>query len=129
MWRQFRPIFGFQAVATAAAALLAGWLAGGHGAMSAVLGGLASMIAGLGFALMVAKNKTRTAGEVLRDAFRAEAVKIVLGFGFLWLVFRIYSEVVAVALVGAFCLTILIFSMAFFVNAAEKPEKPEKLAK
>ncbi len=126
MWRQFRPIFGFQAVATAALALLAGWLAGGHGAVSAVLGGLASMIAGLGFALMVAKNKTRSAGEVVRDAFRAEAVKIVVAFGFLWLVFRMYQEVVAVALIGAFCLTILIFSMAFFVNGAKAPDKLAK---
>jgi ATP synthase protein I len=123
VWRQFRPIFGFQVVATAVAALLAGWLGGGHGAASAVLGGLASIIAGFGFALMVAKNKTRSAGEVLRDAFRAEAVKIVLAFGFLWLVFRMYQDVVAVALIGAFCVTILIFSMAFFVNAAEKPAK------
>ncbi len=116
MWRQFRPIFGFQALATAVMAMLAGGLAGNHGAASAGLGGLVSIIAGFGFALMVAKNKTRTAGEVLRDAFRAEAVKIALGFGLLWLVFRVYQDVVAVALVGAFCVTILIFSMAIFVG-------------
>ena len=123
MWRQFRPVFGFQAVATAVMALFAAWVSGGHGAVSAVLGGLVSIIAGLGFALMVAKNKTRTAGEVLRDAFRAEAVKIVLGFGLLWLVFRVYQDVVAVALVGAFCITILIFSMAIFVGDPKAPKQ------
>ena len=101
MWRQFRPVFGFQAVATALMALLAGWLSGSHGAISAVLGGLASMLAGLGFVLMVAKNKKRSAGEVLRDAFRAEAVKVVTGFGFLYLVFKWYGDVVAAALIGA----------------------------
>jgi ATP synthase protein I len=122
VWRQFRPIFGFQAVATAAMAILAAWISGGHGAVSAVLGGLVSIIAGLGFALMVAKNKTRTAGEVLRDAFRAEAVKIALGFGLLWLVFRVYQDVVAVALIGAFCITILIFSMAIFVGDPKTPK-------
>ena len=126
MWRQFRPVFGFQAVATLVIALLAGWLAGPHGAISAVLGGLASMLAGLGFVLMVAKNKKRSAGEVLRDAFRAEAVKIVLGFGFLWLVFKWYGDVVAAALIGAFCVTILILSMAFFVKVAEPPEQIAK---
>ena len=112
-------------------ALLAGWLAGGHGAVSAVLGGLVSMIAGAGFALMVAKNKIRTAGDVLRDAFRAEAVKITLAILLLYAVFRLYPDVVAVALIGAFCLTVLIFSMAIFVNvpvqtdtgAAKAPEQ------
>ena len=126
MWRQFRPVFGFQAVATLVIALLAGWLAGPHGAISAVLGGLASMLAGLGFVLMVANNKKRSAEEVLRDAFRAEAVKIVTGFGFLWLVFKWYGDVVAAALIGAFCLTILIFSMAFFVKVANPPEQITK---
>ena len=126
MWRQFRPVFGFQAVATLVIALLAGWLAGPHGAISAVLGGLASILAGLGFVLMVAKNKKRSAGEVLRDAFRAEAVKIVLGFGFLWVVFKWYGDVVAAALIGAFCVTILILSMAFFVKVAEPPEQIAK---
>lgn len=126
MWRQFCPIFGFQAVATALIALLAGGLSGSNGAISAVLGGLASMLAGLGFVLMVAQNKKRSAGEVLRDAFRAEAVKIVTGFGFLWLVFKWYGDVVAVALIGAFCVTILIFSMAFFVKEAKPPEEVAK---
>ena len=84
------------------------------------------MLAGLGFVLMVAKNKKRSAGEVLRDAFRAEAVKIVLGFGFLWLVFKWYGDVVAAALIGAFCVTILILSMAFFVKVAEPPEQIAK---
>ena len=126
MWRQFRPVFGFQAVATTLIAVLAGSLSGPHGAVSAILGGLASMLAGLGFVLMVAKNKNRSAGEVLRDAFRAEAVKIVVGFGFLWLVFKRYEDVVAAALIGAFCVTILIFSMAFFVKVAEPPKEIPK---
>ena len=121
MWRQFRPVFGFQAVATVVAALLAGWLAGGHGAVSAVFGGLVSMIAGAGFALMVAKNKIRSAGDVLRDAFRAEAVKITLAILLLYAVFRWYPDVVAVALIGAFCLTVLIFSMAIFVGGSAEP--------
>ena len=84
------------------------------------------MLAGLGFVLMVAKNRQRSAGEVLRDAFRAEAVKIVTGFGFLWLVFKWYGDVVAAALIGAFCVTILIFSMAFFVKVAEPPKEVSK---
>ena len=120
MWRQFRLIFAAQAAATAAMALLAGWLAGSAGAISALLGGLVSMIAGLGFALMVVNKKNRSAEGVLRDAFRAEAVKVVLAIILLWLVFRLYQDVVAVALIGAFCIAILIFGMTLFVPETSK---------
>ena len=115
MWRQFRLIFVVQAFATVVLALLAGWLAGSDGAISAGLGGLVSMASGLGFALMAANKKNSSAEGVLRDAFRAEAVKIVLVIILLWLVFRVYRDVVAAALIGVFCITILIFGMALFV--------------
>ena len=101
-------------------ALLAGWLAGSAGAISALLGGLVSMIAGLGFALMVVNKKNRSAEGVLRDAFRAEAVKVVLAIILLWLVFRLYQDVVAAALIGAFCIAILIFGMTLFVPETSK---------
>jgi ATP synthase protein I len=120
VWRQFHLIFAVQAIAAVVLALLAGWLAGSHGAISAGLGGLVSMIAGLGFALMVANKKNSSAEGVLRDAFRAEAVKIVLAIMLLWLVFRVYQDVVAVALIGVFCITILIFGMALFVPEAKR---------
>ena len=64
---------------------------------------------------MVANKKNSSAEGVLRDAFRAESVKVVLVIMLLWLVFKLYQEVVAAALIGAFCITILIFGMALFV--------------
>lgn len=118
MWRQFHLIFAAQAAATIVLALLAGWFAGFHGAISAGLGGLVSMVAGLGFALMVANKKNSSAEGVLRDAFRAESVKVVLVIMLLWLVFKMYQDLVAAALIGAFCITILIFGMALFVPEA-----------
>ena len=120
MWWQFHLIFAVQAGATVLLALLAGWLAGVNGAISAGLGGLVSMIAGLGFALMVANKKNSSAEGVLRDAFRAESVKVVLVIMLLWLVFKLYRDVVAAALIGAFCITILIFGMALFVPEAKR---------
>lgn len=84
------------------------------------------MVAGLGFVMMLARNKTRSAEQVLGDAFRAEAVKIFLSFGLLLLVFLLYRDVVAAALIGAFCVTILLFGMAFFVQVAEEPKKIAK---
>lgn len=120
MWRQFRLVFGLQAGATAAAACLAGWISGIHGAISATIGGLISMVAGLGFALMVSGTKQRSALDVLRVAMRAESVKIILVVMLLWLVFTTYRQVVAAGLIGTFCLTIVIFSLALFVSESKE---------
>jgi ATP synthase protein I len=49
-------------------------------------------------------------------ALRAEAVKIGLIVGLLWLVLAAYGNVVVPALVGAFAVTVVIFAMAFFVR-------------
>jgi ATP synthase protein I len=115
--RQFRVVFGLQALLTFAAAAGGAWLAGLHGALSAILGGLVSMAAGLGFVLMVSKkNRILTAGEVLRVALRAEAVKFILVVLLLWAVLSVYKQVVIVGFIGTFCVTILVFGMAFFVR-------------
>ena len=116
MWRKFRPILGLQALTTTAIALIAAWLSGVHGAVSAVLGGLISIIAGLAFVALAASSKGRTAGEVLLTAFRAEAAKIALIVALLWIVLTNYQEVVVVGLIGSFAASILIFSMLLFVR-------------
>ena len=120
MWRQFRLVFGLQVVATLLAALLAGWFAGLHGALSAAIGGGISIVAGLGFAIMVAGRKARTAGEVLRVAMRAESLKIILVVVLLWQALTRYPQVVVAVLIGTFCLTILIFSMALFFRESRE---------
>ncbi len=100
--------------------MLAGLWVGPHGALSAALGGGVSIIAGLGFALMVTGRKTRSAGDVLRVAMRAESLKIILVVVLLWQALTRYPQVVVVVLIGTFCLTILIFSMAFFVRESRE---------
>ena len=54
MWRKFRPVIGSQVLATTIIASIAAWFAGAHGAISAALGGLISIIAGLVFVLLLA---------------------------------------------------------------------------
>ena len=120
MWRQFRLIFGLQAVSTVFAAAVAAWYAGIHGAISAALGGVISMVAGLGFALMVTGKNCRSVSEVLRAAMRAESVKIILVVMLLWLAFTQYQQVVAAGLIATFCLTIVIFSLALFVPESKE---------
>src|SRR5262245_32345846 len=114
--RPIRTVLWWQAAATAALTLAGGLLAGGHGALSAALGGAVSITAGWVSAVVAARGKGRSAGGVLVSALKAEAVKIGLIALLLWLVLATYDEVVAPALLGTFVITVLIFTMAFFVR-------------
>ncbi len=119
MWRKFRPVIGSQVLATIIIASIAAWFAGVHGAISALLGGLISITAGLAFVLLAAKSaaeKGKTAGEVLFAALKAEAIRLFLAGLLLWLVLALYREVVVVGLLGSFVVSILIFSMALFAG-------------
>lgn len=114
--KPIRTVLRWQLLVTAALTLLAGAWAGAHGALSAALGGLVSIGAGLGFAVAASVGKTESAGGTLLAAFRAEMVKIGLVVLLLWLVLAIYKSVVVAAFMGSFAVTVLIFSMAFFVR-------------
>ena len=66
---------------------------------------------------MVAKSgKADSAGGVLISALMAEAIKIGLIVILLGIVLVVYDEIVAAAFFGSFFVTILLFSMAFFVR-------------
>jgi ATP synthase protein I len=120
--RPIRIVLRWQLTATAALTLAGGVLAGVDGALSAALGGAVSMCAGWASAVVASKaskEKGRSAGDVLIGALRAEAVKIGLIALLLWLVLATYDGVVAPALFGSFVVTVLIFTMAFFVREYE----------
>ena len=114
--RPIRTVLLWQAVATAALTLAGGLLAGVDGALSAALGGGVSVVAGWVSAVVAARGKARSAGGVLVGALSAEAVKIGLIAILLWVVLATYENVVAPALLGSFVVTMLIFTMAFFVR-------------
>ena len=84
--------------------------------MSAALGGAVSMCAGWASAVVAARGKAPSAGEVLVGALQAEGVKIGLMVALVGVVLVLYSDVVAVAFLGTFMATAMIFSMAFFVR-------------
>jgi ATP synthase protein I len=114
--RPIRTVLGWQAGATAALALAGGLLAGVDGALSAAFGGAVSIVAGWASAVVAARGKAQSAGGVLISALSAEAVKIGLIACLLWAVLATYENVVAPALFGSFVITVLIFTMAFFVR-------------
>ncbi len=114
--KPIRTVLGWQLLATAALTLLAGVLAGVHGALSAALGGAVSLCAGWASGAVAARRRARSAGEVLLGALQAEGVKIGLIVVLLGLVLATYNEVVVATFLGSFVATALIFSMAFFVR-------------
>jgi ATP synthase protein I len=116
--KAIRTVIRWQALATGAMTMVCSLLAGVHGAVSAMLGGLVGICAGLAFSVVVSLSKSESVAGTLVTAFRAEAVKITLALVLLWVGFVTYTDIVAVAFVGSFAISILIFGMAFFVREA-----------
>lgn len=87
-----------------------------HGAISAMLGGAVSVISSMAFAMMVSRHKGYSAGDAIRTALRAEAVKIILTVGLLWMVFKFYANVNAFVFIGTFVLMVLVYSMALLIT-------------
>ena len=109
-------VLKWQVAATALFTLAAGLISGEHGAASAALGGAVSIVAGVASALTAVLGKANSAGGVLVGALRAETVKIGLALLLLWLVLSNYPQAAVGILLGSFVVTMLIFSMAFFVR-------------
>ena len=114
--RPVLTVLRWQLVATAVLALVAALVAGTHGALSALAGGLISITAGVAGALVASLGSKKSAGGVVMGALRAEAVKIGLAVLLLWLVLVNYGEAVVGALIATFIVTLVIFAMAFFVR-------------
>ena len=115
-----RTVLRWQLIATAAIAVIAGVWAGQQGMISAVLGGVVNVVAGAVYALMLGLGQRARsvpdAGSTLIAMLRAEAAKILVIVGGLWIVLSAYKDVVPVAFFTAFVITVIVFSMAFFVR-------------
>jgi ATP synthase protein I len=116
--KAIRTVLRWQMIATGVMTLVLGLLTSVHGAVSAMLGGLVSICAGISFSIVISLSKSNSLPGTLITAFRAEAAKILVAVVLLWLVFATYKDVVAVAFIGSFAISILIFGMAFFVREA-----------
>ena len=116
--KAIRTVLRWQMIATGAMTLVLGLLTGVHGAVSAMLGGLVSICAGISFSIVISLSRSNSLAGTLITAFRAEAAKVTVAVVLLWLVFATYQDVVAVGFIGSFAISILIFGMAFFVREA-----------
>ena len=106
----------WQAVATLVIAAVAGIYAGPDGALSALLGGVINVSAGVVHAVVARLSPFRTPGATVMGAVQAEAAKIIMILGQLWLVLATYRDLVLPALFAAFIVTALMFRVALFVR-------------
>lgn len=114
--RPFRAVLIWQAAATLIIAVIAGFWVGIHGALSAMLGGVINLSAGVVYAFVLAIVPAKSAGATLAVLFRAEAAKILVIIGLLWLVLSTYREAVLPALLAAFIVTVLLFRIVLFIR-------------
>ncbi|MDP2323965.1 MAG: ATP synthase subunit I [Gammaproteobacteria bacterium] len=111
-----RTVLRWQVMATTALAVISVLVAGQHGGLSAALGGLVSLVAGLGFAAVASVSRKDSAGLAMLAALRAEAVKILLIVLLLWVVLATYKNIVIVAFIGTFIVATIVFALALFVR-------------
>lgn len=114
--KPYRAVLLAQAAATLVIAGIAGSWVGVHGALSAVLGGVINLSAGVVYAFVLAVAPPRTTGGAIAAMFRAEAAKIFVIMALLWLVLSTYHEAVLPAFLAAFVVTVLLFRVALFVR-------------
>lgn len=118
--KPLRTVLKWQVTATAFVAVLGALLGGANAALSAALGGMVNIVAGIVYALLLgvgaSRGRVRGAHVALVTMFRAEAGKVLAIIAGLWLVLSMYRDVVHIAFFGAFVITVVVFSMAFFVR-------------
>jgi ATP synthase protein I len=118
--KPIRTVLLWQVLATVIVAIAAGLWRGTNGAVSALLGGAVNVAAGIAYAGLLgvgaAGSHLRSAPATLVTMLRAEAAKLLVIVGGLWLALSTYKDIEAAAFFTAFVITVIVFSMAFFVR-------------
>jgi F0F1-type ATP synthase assembly protein I len=113
--RAFRLTMAWQTAASVAVAIVAGVVAGRQGFLSALLGGGIGVVGVLVFAL-VSHRRPGSSGSAVRIALRAEGAKVLMIVVLLWLAFVVYRDMVVLAFLGAFVVSVLLSGLAFAVS-------------
>lgn len=116
MNKQIRAVLKYQAITTLLVALVIGGLGGVHWGISALLGGVVSMMGGATYGLMLSRVGRGSSENALLGMMRAESAKILVIILMLWLVFAGYENVFGAGFIGTFIITTLIFSLAVFIR-------------
>ncbi len=111
--KQVRAVLAWQCGATALLALLSWIFAGMPGSISAVLGGVINIFAGLVLFAVASLGSKNTAGQVVMRAIKAEGSKVVFVVIALWMSMAQFKGLVYVPFIATFCLTALLPAVAF----------------
>jgi ATP synthase protein I len=114
--RSFRTMLVWQAVATAAVAVVAGFAAGASAAWSAVLGGAVNVVANAMYGFAYGLLRPVGPGGAVIAAIRAEASKILLVLVLLLAVVVLFRELVLPAFLASFILTALLFRLVLIIR-------------
>lgn len=110
--RSIRTLLCWQAAGVVLFAVLGGLWAGRAGAVSGALGAAINLVANFVYALMGGIVRPASAAGALIVIMRAEAFKIAFVLVQLFLVVKLYRELVAGPFVVAFIVTTLMFAIA-----------------
>ena len=114
--RPIRAVLLWQSLASVVCALGAALWSGGNAGWSAAMGGGVTVASTIAYALMLGAGEKANAGASVATMLRAEAVKIVVVIGGLWLALTRFDGVVQLALFVTFVITVLLFRVAFLVR-------------
>jgi len=102
---------------TAGFAVIAGFISGEHGAVSAILGGLTNVFASLIYVFVANFGLIHSTGAGLWPILRAEIVKLVFIAVQLGVIIKFYDALVIPALFITFLVTLLAWRAALFTRA------------
>lgn len=107
----FGKMMRLQLIATAVVAIASLVISGLHAGVSALLGGLAVMV-GAFLAAKIAQRNKQDATAVLINLLKAEAVKVLVIFVLLLIVFKVYMQLVPFALIAGLAAAALVSGAA-----------------
>ena len=102
---------------TAGFAVIAGFISGEHGAVSAILGGLTNVFASLIYVFVANYGLIHSTGAGLWPILRAEIVKLVFIAIQLGVIINFYDALVVPAMFTTFMVTLLAWRATLFSNA------------
>ena len=94
----FSKMLRLQLIATAVVAIASLVISGLHAGVSALVGGAVVIVAAF-IASKIAQRKSKEAAAVLVNLLKAEAVKVLIIIVLLFLVFKVYKQLVPFALI------------------------------
>ena len=107
----FSKMLRLQLIATAVVVIVSLVISGMHAGLSALLGGLAVII-GAFFGSKIAQRNNKDATAALMNLLKAEAVKVIVIFVLLLIVFKVYKQLVPFALIAGLAAAALVSGAA-----------------